>query len=130
MLSSVENVRHFRPKNKRKLVYNFYIFHFQAPRPESDVKADYEMYIQKGIVPDFDPTKGYFYSRGHLTPNGAFATDAERRITWINTNIAPQWQTFNGENWGALEGAVRTYSNNHRRKVYVFTGTGKIYGAR
>ncbi len=105
---------------------NFYIFYFQAPRPESDQKADYDPSKQEGIVPDYDPMKEHFYSRGHLTPNGAFATDAERRITMINTNIAPQWQKFNGLNWGAVEGAVRTYSNNRRRKVYVFTGTGKI----
>ncbi len=105
---------------------NLHFFHFQAPRPESDWRKDYEIYSQKDIVPDFDPAKQRFYGRGHLTPNGAFATDAERTLTMINTNIAPQWQLFNAQNWATLESAVRSYSNARRRKVYVFTGTGKI----
>jgi DNA/RNA endonuclease G (NUC1) len=44
----------------------------------------------------------------------------------INTNIAPQWQLFNGRNWAALEDAVRKYVDRNQHSVYVFTGTGKI----
>ena len=49
----------------------------------------------------------------------------ERHLTMVNTNIAPQWQLFNSQNWAVLEGAVTTYSNRKNRIVYVFTGTGK-----
>jgi DNA/RNA endonuclease G (NUC1) len=44
----------------------------------------------------------------------------------INTNVAPQWQQFNGINWAALEDAVRKYVDRNKHGVYVFTGTGKI----
>ena len=50
----------------------------------------------------------------------------ERELTMVNTNIAPQWQRFNGGNWAVLEGAVRTYAATMKRKLFVFTGTGKI----
>jgi DNA/RNA endonuclease G (NUC1) len=43
----------------------------------------------------------------------------------VNTNIAPQWQPFNGGNWAKLEKAVRTYSDTNNKRVFVFTGTGK-----
>ena len=90
------------------------------------MKVDYSVDKQKGIVPDFDPKKEHFYSRGHLTPNAAFAASDERQLTMINTNIAPQWQKFNSKNWAVVERAVRSYSSDKKRKVYVFTGTGKI----
>ncbi|XP_028413062.1 uncharacterized protein LOC114535923 isoform X1 [Dendronephthya gigantea] len=96
-----------------------------APNPESDYKEDYDPYKQKNIVPNFNPQTEYFYSRGHLTPNNVFDTDEKRELTMINTNIAPQWQVFNSQNWAVVEKAVRSYSSNNRqRPVYVVTGTG------
>jgi DNA/RNA endonuclease G (NUC1) len=52
--------------------------------------------------------------------------DEERALTMVNTNIAPQWQLFNAQNWATLERAVRSYSSDNKRRVYVVTGTGKI----
>ena len=68
----------------------------------------------------------YFCSRGHLTPNGAFNTRAERDLTFIMTNVAPQWQAFNGGNWAAVEQAVKKYVQAVGHDVYVFTGIGKF----
>ena len=42
------------------------------------------------------------------------------------TNIAPQWQDFNGGNWNAVEQAVKDYATASGHGVYVFTGTGKL----
>jgi DNA/RNA endonuclease G (NUC1) len=42
----------------------------------------------------------------------------------VNTNIAPQWQLFNGGNWATLEKAVRKYADQKNRQIFVFTGTG------
>jgi DNA/RNA endonuclease G (NUC1) len=50
----------------------------------------------------------------------------ERELTMVNTNIAPQWQRFNGGNWAVLEAAVRTYSARNNRELFIFTGTGNI----
>ena len=65
-----------------------------------------------------------FFARGHLTPNADFNTAQERDFTMITTNIAPQWQRFNGGNWNNLEAAVRQYATNTNHDLYVFTGTG------
>ena len=42
------------------------------------------------------------------------------------SNVALQWQKFNGGNWAAVERAVKTYVQAVKRGVYVFTGTGKF----
>ena len=85
--------------------------------------ADYDPYIQRNLFQGFDVQKQHYYSRGHLTPNNDFSTDAERELTMINTNVAPQWQEFNSQNWVVVESAVQAYSKSWR--AYVFTGTGK-----
>ncbi|CAB4025264.1 neurogenic locus notch homolog 1-like [Paramuricea clavata] len=96
---------------------------FKAPRTQSEERQDYEKYLQKNIVSNFND-KRRFYNRGHLTPNDAFDIANERDLTFVNTNIAPQWVMFNGGNWNVVENAVKTYSNKYQRKVYVVTGTG------
>jgi len=94
-----------------------------APKPQSSTK-DYETQAQNGLFPNFDEKKNQFCSRGHLTPNADFKDKAERELTMVNTNIAPQWQPFNGGNWAGVEDAVRKYAEANKRQLYVFTGTG------
>lgn len=77
-----------------------------------------------GLYANYDSNKQQFFSRGHLTPNGDFATDQERSYTMKTTNIAPQWQRFNNGNWKHLKAAVRKYASNTGHALYVFTGTG------
>ena len=48
----------------------------------------------------------------------------ERRMTFINTNVAPQWQPFNKGNWRQMENAITAYVDKTRKPAYVFTGTG------
>ena len=68
----------------------------------------------------------FFCSRGHLTPYGDFKDNWERDLTMVMTNIAPQWQEFNGGNWMAVEQAVTDYVDKIKNDLYVFTGTGKF----
>ncbi|XP_028391439.1 uncharacterized protein LOC114516219 [Dendronephthya gigantea] len=67
-----------------------------------------------------------FCSRGHLVPSGVFNTKHERDLTFIMTNVAPQWQPFNGGNWASVERAVKDYATFVGRGVYVFTGTAGV----
>ena len=90
-----------------------------APNRQSHVSKDYRSQASKEAK-----RKNRFYSRGHLTPNADFLTRNGRKLTMVNTNIAPQWQLFNGGNWANLENAVRKYSDKERKQVFVFTGTG------
>ena len=96
----------------------------QAPVPQSKVE-DYDPYSQKGLFDNYDIQKQYFLAKGHLTPNADFNTDDERLLTMITTNIAPQWQKFNSENWSGLEKGVRRCASSGKRELYVFTGVGK-----
>lgn len=94
-----------------------------APVPQSKVE-DYDPYSQKGLFDNYDIQKQYFLAKGHLTPNADFNTDDERLLTMITTNIAPQWQKFNSENWSGLERGVRRCASTSNRNLYVFTGVG------
>ncbi|KAK3740661.1 hypothetical protein QZH41_006820 [Actinostola sp. cb2023] len=94
-----------------------------APNPQSTTD-EYKCTDQSALYPNFNTNKQQFCSRGHLTPNADFSTADERELTMINTNIAPQWQLFNGGNWAFLEAAVRDYATSVSRPVYVFTGVG------
>ncbi|CAH3167579.1 unnamed protein product [Porites lobata] len=95
-----------------------------APVPQSKVE-DYDPYSQKGLFDNYDIQKQYFLAKGHLTPNADFNTDDERLLTMITTNIAPQGQKFNSENWSGLERGVRRCASFSNRNLYVFTGVEK-----
>ncbi|KXJ26721.1 hypothetical protein AC249_AIPGENE9314 [Exaiptasia diaphana] len=109
-----------------------------APNPESSVAPpnnEYKVANQKDLFPNYnsDCNTGRFCARGHLTPNSDFATSEERIETFINTNIAPQWQLFNGGNWAKVEEAVREYNagqsdKQHKHLLYIFTGTAGFGG--
>ena len=96
---------------------------FQGDKGPTD--QDYREALQKGLYGNYNSQKHQFFARGHLTPKADFATDAQREYTMITTNIAPQWQLFNGGNWNNLETALRSYATPKKHALYVFTGTGK-----
>ena len=102
----------------------YFALHPLAPVPQSKVE-DYDPYSQGGLFDNYDIKKQFFLAKGHLTPNADFNTDDERLLTMITTNIAPQWQKFNGQNWQEMEKGVRKCASASRRNLYVFTGVGK-----
>ena len=98
-----------------------------APNPQAK-PAYYRTSFQSQLFNNFEVKKQQFLSRGHLVPNGDFGPLEDRALTFIMTNVAPQWQLFNLRNWGQLEAAVRAYvatKSQQFQGVYVFTGVGK-----
>ncbi|KAF4529105.1 hypothetical protein B566_EDAN013673, partial [Ephemera danica] len=75
---------------------------------------------------DIDKPKDYFFSRGHLAPNGDFLYHTHKRATYWLINVAPQWQTFNGKAWSSLEMFVRKQICYQTKNLKVFTGTQGI----
>ena len=71
----------------------------------------------------FDRRAQFFFSRGHLAPDADFIYDEWQDATYYFLNAAPQWQSFNGGNWVAVENAVRDYAARARSRVQVYTGT-------
>uniref|UniRef100_A0A4W5LG79 Uncharacterized protein n=1 Tax=Hucho hucho TaxID=62062 RepID=A0A4W5LG79_9TELE len=66
-------------------------------------------------------------TRGHLFPCSYAPDAAAKKSTFTLTNIVPQYGTFNGGSWNAMEGDVRTTlmencKNNNQIKAYVVTG--------
>lgn len=65
----------------------------------------------------------YFLSKGHLVAKADFLHGAHQMATFMYTNAAPQWQTFNGNNWNALENDVRSFAARTNRDLECYTGT-------
>ena len=48
-----------------------------------------------------------WFARGHLSPDAAFVYQREQDGTYYYINVAPQFQSFNANNWKFLEKGVR-----------------------
>jgi hypothetical protein len=70
-----------------------------------------------------DPTTDYYLARGHLSAKADYVYGSQHRATFHFVNVAPQWQTFNGGNWEALESSVRAYADKKKLDLVVYTGT-------
>ncbi|XP_069679728.1 uncharacterized protein [Periplaneta americana] len=73
-----------------------------------------------------DSSSDYFLARGHLTAKADFVYGSQHRATFHFVNVAPQWQTFNGNNWNALEMSVRTYADKNKLTLDVYSGTHEV----
>jgi hypothetical protein len=65
----------------------------------------------------------YSLNKGHLSAKADFVYGSQHRATFHFVNAAPQWQTFNGGNWEALESSVRAYADKRKLDFVVYTGT-------
>lgn len=66
----------------------------------------------------------YFLARGHLSAKADYILGVEQTATFYYVNAAPQWQTFNGDNWEKLESSVRSWVISSGRSVQVSRSTG------
>jgi hypothetical protein len=62
-------------------------------------------------------------TKGHLSAKADFVYGSQQRATFHFVNVSPQWQTFNGGNWEALESSVRAYAAKKKLDLVVYTGT-------
>jgi len=69
------------------------------------------------------PSTDYFLARGHYAANADFVYGSQHRATFHFVNVSPQWQTFNGGNWEALESSVRAFADKKKLDLVVYTGT-------
>lgn len=128
--------------------------------PGIDVDKAYTQSVQKSVLARilgsaaqadrfFDVSKGFYFARGHLAPDGNaidgpfaiiwegyrsrlsscslslgdFVDAASQDATYYYVNCAPQWQSFNNGNWKALETAVRELAAGRRASYTIYTGT-------
>lgn len=72
-------------------------------------------------------TNDYFLSKGHLVAKADFLHGAHQMATFWYINAAPQWQTFNGNNWNSLENDVRIFASRINKDLDCYTGTYVSY---
>ncbi|XP_057668891.1 uncharacterized protein LOC130901478 [Diorhabda carinulata] len=70
-----------------------------------------------------DNNQSYVLSKGHLAAKGDFVYAAEQISTFRYTNVAPQWETFNGNNWASTERDARAYAQSNKIDLQIWTGT-------
>lgn len=68
-------------------------------------------------------TNDFFLSKGHLVAKADFLHGAHQMATFWYINAAPQWQTFNGNNWNSLENDVRSFAARTNKDLDCYTGT-------
>lgn len=98
-------------------------------RLDPEFQPDDEFYVRTREV------EKVYFSRGHLVrlldPCWSEASDAKQRLadakrgmedTFHFTNAAPQFQTYNDQDWGNLEDYVLDKAQTKERKLTVFTG--------
>jgi len=71
----------------------------------------------------FHPRKGLYLARGHLTPSGDLLYRNWQEVTYMYSNVVPQWQVVNNGNWREVEEAVRSRAKSRKSTLQVFTGT-------
>ncbi|KAG5680888.1 hypothetical protein PVAND_010367 [Polypedilum vanderplanki] len=71
-----------------------------------------------------------YLSRGHLAAKGDFIYGNEQRATFYYINAVPQWQSFNGLNWRAIEDGSRRLAADRNITLNVYTGTYGILSLR
>jgi len=67
-----------------------------------------------------------FLSKGHLAPMADFMFASWQNASCNFLNTAPQWQSFNGFNWEAVETYARSMAKFYSDGLEVYTGTHEI----
>jgi len=78
----------------------------------------------------FQPKKGLYLARGHLTPSGDLLYRDWQEVTYLYSNVVPQWQVVNNGNWRDVEEAVRAKAKKRESTLQVFTGTKGVLKLR
>ena len=70
-----------------------------------------------------EPNSNVFLARGHMAAMTDFISANEQRATFFFINTAPQWQTFNSQNWFFVEISSRRLAADRNIFLDVYTGT-------
>ncbi|KAK4317842.1 hypothetical protein Pmani_011081 [Petrolisthes manimaculis] len=66
--------------------------------------------------------KQLYFSKGHMSPDADFVTEALQDATYFYINALPQWQAFNNGNWKQLEFATRTLAEEMGSDLRIYSG--------
>ena len=80
---------------------------------------------QESGLPFIDNKINYL-ARGHLAPDAAFIYQIEADATYFYINVAPQYQSFNNQNWRTIETATREIAKRYRNLI-LYINIGNIF---
>ena len=89
-------------------------FHAEGALPESD-RAELSDYERSG------------FDRGHMAPNGNFATRKAQAESFSLANMVPQVHESNAGVWAGIEGAARQMAKDEG-EIYILTGPAFVGG--
>ena len=78
---------------------------------------------QSRVIDLFNGRRNFFLARGHMMAKADALFGAHQRGTFYFVNSAPQWQSFNGGNWAAVEDSVRRYLTENKINAEMYSGT-------
>jgi len=119
----------YRPNFKEGKVY------FQGVSANSAYKLSRQRRLFKSLFGSestrfFQVSEGLYLARGHLTPSGDLLYRNWQEVTYMYSNVVPQWQVVNNGNWKDVEDAVRSWAKLRKSSLHVFTGTKGILKLR
>ncbi|XP_065362185.1 uncharacterized protein LOC135955755 [Calliphora vicina] len=101
---------------------------FQEDLEKVFTKRDQKLIVDMILGADssrFFSANIYFLVRGHLAAKADFVLGSQQRATFFYINTAPQWQSFNGNNWLAVENGLRKWVHMNKLDLNCWTG---VYG--
>lgn len=78
--------------------------------------------LSKNSTTYIKTTGNYYLARGHLTARADGFYAAQQNATFYMQNVAPQWQTLNGNNWQKVESQLRDCIEYNGGGVQVWSG--------
>ena len=90
------------------------------------VKDTLEVTKHKESGLPFIDNKINYLAKGHLAPDAAFIYQMEADASYFYINVAPQYQSFNNQNWRSIETVTREIAKRYlnlisyvnRRSIY------------
>ena len=68
-----------------------------------------------------------WFAKGHLSPDAAFVYQREQDATYYYVNAAPQFQSFNAQNWRFLEEGVRDLAKRYQQFIHNYVHSMEVF---
>jgi len=128
-LLSTRQVPEYQPNFKEGRVYFQSVSASSAYKQSRQKKLFKTMFGQESEIL-FQPRHGLYLARGHLAPSGDLLYRNWQEVSYMYSNVVPQWQVVNNGNWRDVEEAVRARANIRESTLLVYTGTKGILNLR
>jgi len=129
-LLHTRRVPDYRPNFKEGPVYFTGVSANSAYKQSHQKRLFTDLFGKSEVTDFFQPDEGLYLARGHLTPTGDLLYKDWQELSYMYSNVVPQWQVVNNGNWRDVEEAVRARAVLKGSNMQVFTGTKGVLRLR